>query len=128
MDLTFSDIEAVAKKIGFMDFKQYCYWKKLQLTPFNDMMGRVDKSTNSFKSVLKKQKFLVNGIRCDTLEEVERRCDEEGIDKNTIKYYPEMEKDLSGLVITVHYMSPEFRSRYLEEKKRDAIRSQILRT
>lgn len=120
---TTQDIMEQPEKFGAPTLEQFRKKRDFYQKNHNSVFGRIDtggKITNRFT---KKQKFEIDGYRCNTLEEVERVARDMGLNLDAIaKEYKAEFIPLGGgqADVLVRFMSPEYRMRMEQREQRQA--------
>lgn len=96
------------KAYGMPTFDEFCKSPdSFRLRP-DHVLASVDNGAENLKHLIKTQKYEIDGVKCRTLEEVERVARNEGIDLGKLKMKPELEKTTAGkLEVIVRFVSKD---------------------
>ena len=111
---TTQDIMENPEQFGAPTLEQFRKRRDFYQKHSNTVFDRIDKGGKISNRFTKKQKFEIDGYRCNTLEEVEHVAKNEGIDLDAVaKNYTAEFQPLGGgqADVLIRFMSPEYKSR-----------------
>ena len=77
---TVEDLVADPKKYGAPTFEEFCKNREKFFGRWDDAFVAVDKGSQNLDKIVKGYKYEVIGVECNSLEQVETRCRDVGID------------------------------------------------
>jgi len=109
------DIAQNPHKYGAPTFEEFKRNREKYIGRWDDGFSQIERGPDRFRKDLRKIHYEIEGVRCKTLEEVEKRAAEMGINLNTEKYQPEMIPQGGGKYeLLVKFVSTDERKRRRE--------------
>jgi len=122
-NLTIDDIMQDPHKFGAPTFDEYCRDRDKYQGRWDDTFSAIDQGSRlGLQNHLTRMKYEIDGIRCDSLEEVEKRAIDLGLDlsiamtNGDLSFHPEVQ-DQGGqrCEIMVRFFSKAFREKIQSE-------------
>lgn len=89
-ELDFGEFGPVLSAAGFPTFDQFRKNPDKWREAADEVLKAVDESTHAFRGLVVKQRYEAFGYPCDTLEQVERICRDEGVALRDLDMRPQI--------------------------------------